>query len=71
MLRLSSREPIHEKKDLEAKLARFAPVELTADISKLPEGDQKALAKIIQASKYMDDIFCARCGAATWICKKT
>lgn len=43
--------------DLQAKVNRFAPVELTADISKLSEGDRKALAKLFDASSIMDRIF--------------
>ncbi len=38
-------------------LAKFAPVEITADISFLPENEKKALTKLIAASKYMDEIF--------------
>ena len=46
-----------EKKDLQAKLARLAPVELTADVSRLSSGDRQALSRLIEASKYMDPIF--------------
>ncbi|MFQ5604502.1 MAG: peptidase [bacterium] len=38
-------------------LAKFAPVEITTDISFLPENERQALAKLVQASKYMDEIF--------------
>ena len=43
--------------DLDAKIKRFAPVEVTADISKLPEGDRKALAKLFDAAKIMDKLY--------------
>ena len=43
--------------DLESKMKRFAPVEITADISKLTEGDQKALAKLFEASRVLDKIY--------------
>ena len=43
--------------DLEAKIKRFTPVEITSDISKLTEGNQKALAKLFQASKIMDRLY--------------
>ena len=43
--------------DLEAKLKRFVPVEITADISKLSDGDRKALAKLFEASKIMDKLY--------------
>jgi hypothetical protein len=42
---------------LSQKIARFAPTEITADISSLPAGERKALDKIIEASRLMDDIF--------------
>jgi hypothetical protein len=38
-------------------IARFAPVELHADSSKLSPGDQKALAKLLDAARIIDDIF--------------
>lgn len=43
--------------DLEAKIARFAPTEITADIAHLSPGDRRALKKLIEAGKLMDDIF--------------
>ena len=42
---------------LDAKIKRFAPTEVTCDISGLSDGDRKALEKIIDAAKYMDAIF--------------
>lgn len=38
-------------------LSKFAPVEISADISFLPENEKRALAKLIAASRYMDEIF--------------
>ena len=38
-------------------IARFAPTEMRADVSKLSPGDRKALAKLIEASRILDDIF--------------
>lgn len=38
-------------------IARYAPVELHADASKLSAGDQKALAKLLDAARVIDDIF--------------
>jgi hypothetical protein len=38
-------------------IALFAPVELHADSSKLSPGDQKALAKLLDAARIIDDIF--------------
>src|SRR5215472_7852523 len=42
---------------LEKMTARFMPTELRADISKLSPGDRQALAKLIEASRVLDDIF--------------
>ena len=42
---------------LKAKIAQFAPAELTTDVSTLTESEKKAMAKIIEACKLMDPIF--------------
>ena len=42
---------------LEKMIVRFTPTELRADISKLSPGDRQALAKLIEASRVLDDIF--------------
>jgi hypothetical protein len=42
---------------LQAMTARFAPVEVSADISRLPAGEQKALAKLVEAGLIMDTLF--------------
>src|SRR5689334_19339702 len=43
--------------ELNRMIARYAPVELHADASKLSPGDQKALAKLLDAARVIDDIF--------------
>lgn len=43
--------------DIEARVAKFAPVPLQADLSALSAADRKVLDLLIQASHYMDDIF--------------
>jgi len=43
--------------DLEVKASRFAPVEITADASKLSDGDKKALSKLFEVSKIFDKIY--------------
>ena len=43
--------------ELNRMIARFAPVALHADSSKLSAGDQKALAKLLEAARVIDDIF--------------
>jgi hypothetical protein len=45
---------------LQKMTARFAPTDLTVDTSKLSPGDKKALAKLVQASHVIDDIFLAQ-----------
>jgi len=42
---------------LDQMIARFAPTELRADISHLSSGDRAALAKLIEASRILNDIF--------------
>jgi peptidase M49-like protein len=42
---------------LKSMTARFAPVDLAADISKLPANEQQALAKLVEAAKVMDTLF--------------
>ncbi|HYO73482.1 MAG TPA: hypothetical protein VEU33_46200, partial [Archangium sp.] len=37
--------------------SRFAPVDIQADVSKLPENERRALARIVQAAKLMDPLF--------------
>ncbi len=48
---------IKKPSDLEAKIKRFTPVEITSDISKLSDGDRKVLAKLFEASKIMDKLY--------------
>ena len=43
--------------ELNKMIARFAPVELKVDTSKLSPGDQQALKKLIEAAKVIDEIF--------------
>jgi len=37
--------------------ARFAPAEITADITQLPDNERKALAKLVDAARIMDGLF--------------
>jgi len=46
-----------EEKGLAAKIARFAPTVITADVSKLPANDRKALDKIIAAARLFDPLY--------------
>jgi hypothetical protein len=42
---------------LEKMTARFAPVEIRVDTSRLSPGDRKALPKLIEAARVIDDIY--------------
>src|SRR5581483_4840959 len=42
---------------LQRMIARFAPVELKVDTSKLSPGDQKALAKVIEGARIYNEIY--------------
>ena len=43
--------------ELQRMTARFAPVDIQADVSKLPENERRALAKTLQAARLMDTLF--------------
>ena len=49
--------PAPEQAALEAMTARFAPTEITADVSGLPAGERKTLGKLVQASRIIDALF--------------
>jgi hypothetical protein len=51
----NSKQPDQAK--LERMTARFAPTEITADLSKLSPNDRKVLAKLVEASQIIDGIF--------------
>ncbi|MBI2835679.1 MAG: hypothetical protein HYX76_14760 [Acidobacteria bacterium] len=42
---------------LERMAARFAPTEITADLSSLPESERRALAKMVDAARIIDGLF--------------
>src|SRR5712671_7064849 len=56
MLALTAAE-IPDLTQLKKMTARFAPTELRADTSKLSPGDRRALVKLIEASRVLNDIF--------------
>jgi hypothetical protein len=43
--------------DLQRMIDRFAPTELTVDLSRLSEADRGALAKLVEAAKIIDGLF--------------
>src|SRR6185437_12374191 len=46
--------------ELNRMIARFAPAPVTADTSKLSQGDKQALAKLLDAAEVIDQIFRAQ-----------
>src|SRR5262245_19551975 len=52
-----SKAEIPDLEQLNKMIARFAPTELSVDTSKLSAGDLKAIVKLIQAARVMDDIY--------------
>lgn len=55
-----SKKAIQSKADpsyVSAQIAKFAPVTITYDQSLLDENETRALKKIVEAAKYMDEIF--------------
>jgi Peptidase family M49 len=42
---------------LDAKIARFAPVDITADVAALPPSEREALRHILEAARLMDGLF--------------
>ncbi|WP_242361175.1 hypothetical protein [Anaeromyxobacter sp. SG17] len=43
--------------DLRRADARYAPVDLRLDLSRLPEGERRALARLVEAAQVMDALF--------------
>jgi hypothetical protein len=43
--------------DVEQRLARYAPTELTADLSGLGENDREVLAQLVAAGRLMDELY--------------
>ena len=55
---LSAQSPsMPDAAQLQKMAARFAPTEITADVSKLSPNDRKVLARLVEASRIIDGIF--------------
>ena len=48
---------VPDTQTLQQMAARFAPTEISADLSKLSEADRRVLAKLVEASKIVDGLF--------------
>ena len=53
--REASPDPMLQK--LQTMTARFAPVDLSADLSKMPDSEKRALAKMVEASRVFDALY--------------
>ena len=49
--------PLPDAARLEAMAARFAPVPIGTDISKLPPNERQALARLVEAARILDPLF--------------
>jgi hypothetical protein len=49
--------PAPDAAKLRAMTARFAPVDIGADVSSLPAGERRALAKMVEAARVIDALF--------------
>src|SRR2546423_11874424 len=54
--KMSETKPATESA-LAEKIRRFAPTDLTADVTQLSENDRKALDKLIEAVRLLDPLF--------------
>lgn len=52
-----SENKVPDLTELKQMTARFAPTDYVVDSSKLSSGDKKALAKLVEAARVIDDIF--------------
>ena len=53
-----AQEPtVSETAKLQKMTGRFAPTEITADLSRLSAGDRQVLGKLVQASRVLDALF--------------
>src|SRR5213083_1536848 len=48
---------VPDTQKLQQMAARFAPTEISADVSKLSDADRRVLAKLVEASKIVDALF--------------
>src|SRR5678815_4032839 len=48
---------VPDTQTLQQMAARFAPTDITADLSKMSDADRRVLAKLVEASKIIDALF--------------
>jgi Peptidase family M49 len=54
---VNQEKQVKPDKTLAAKIRRFAPTVITADVSRLSAGDRRALTKIIEAARLLNPLF--------------
>lgn len=54
------------QRELEQMAARFAPVKLTVDVSRLPESERQVLGKLVRAGRIMDALFLRQAWAGSY-----
>jgi len=50
-------KPMPDAQNLQKMAARFAPTDITTDLSKFSAGDRRVLAKLVEAAKVIDGLF--------------
>lgn len=53
----AQQQAVPTAQQLRTMSARFAPVEISADVSKLPANERQALARLVEAARVMDALF--------------
>ena len=53
---LAAKTAIPDLAQLQKMIARFQPTELRADLSKLSPGDARALAKLVEAARVLNEL---------------
>ena len=57
MIATGCNKPAQPESSLAPKIKRFVPTTITADTSSLSQGDRAALAKLIECTKILDDLY--------------
>jgi hypothetical protein len=65
----SAEESMRSMEELQSMSARFAPVDIREDVPALPQNERAALAKLIEASRYVDVLFLRQRAAARGSCR--
>ena len=50
-------ESLPSVREVATMASRFAPADIRADVSSLPESERRALAKLVEAARLMDSLF--------------